>query len=217
MACGDDAPDDLMERLKRGDAQALGELFSRHRERLWRMVNFRLDPRLCHRLDADDVLQESYINASKRIEHVFADASASPFLWLRMIVTQTLIDLSRRHLGAQRRDAHREVHGFDYPQATSTSLAACLAGNLTSPSQKAMRAEMAERLEQALEGMDPIDQEVLALRHFEELTNGEVARVLGIQEKAASIRYVRALKRLKDVLAQVPGFPDEDPAGRRIR
>ena len=109
------------------------------------------------------------------------------------------------------RDAAREVslHRGGYPQATSISLAAHLLGSLTSPSQAAMREEVSRQLEEALESMSAIDHEVLALRHFEELTNCEVAEVLGIQQKAASIRYVRAIARLKDILVRIPGFFEE--------
>lgn len=198
-------------RLQSGDEQALAELFSLHRERLWRMVNFRLDRKLQGRVDPDDVLQEAYLAAAQRIGHYDGDSPASPFVWLRMIVQQTLIDVHRRHLGAQMRDAAREtsIHGHDYSQTTFASLAAQLVGHLTSPSQAAQRAEMLSQLEEALAGMDPIDQEVLALRHFEELTNNEVAEVLGIQQKASSIRYIRALRRLRAILSQTPGFLDE--------
>ena len=200
--------DDLHMRLTDGDPQALAELFSRHRERLWRIVHFRLDRRLAGRIDPEDILQEAYLDAAQRIQHYRDDSPASSFLWLRMIVTQTMIDLHRRHLGAQRRDARREVpvERCAFPQATSMSLASQLLGHLTSPSQAAMRAELSDQLEQVIAQMDPIDREVLALRHFEELTNSEVAQTLGIQVKAASIRYVRALKRLQQILSQLPGF-----------
>ena len=207
--------DDGRDRVTRGDEQALAELFSQHRDRLWRIVHFRLDRRLHGRVDADDVLQEAYLSAAQRIRHLAADSSTSQFVWLRLIVGQTLVDVHRRHLGVQMRDAGREVslHGAGHPQATSMSLAACLLGQVTSPSQAAVRAEMSAQLEAALESMDPIDREVLALRHFEELTNSEVAEVLTIQQKAASIRYVRAIKRLKAVLSQLPGFAEEDRDG----
>ena len=153
----------------------------------------------------------AYLNAVQRIRHLFDESPASAFIWLRLIVTQTLVDIHRRHLGAQLRDARRDVSifGGGSLHTTSTSLAAHLLGSFTSPSQAAMRAEMVEQLEQALEGMDPIDREVLALRHFEELSNSEVAEVLGIQQKAASIRYVRALGRLKRILEKNPGFMQE--------
>lgn len=200
--------DELAVRLRNGDREALAALFSLHRERLWRMVNFRMDRRLLGRVDPDDVLQEAYLAAAGRLEHYGGEASFSAFVWLRMIVLQTLTDVHRHHLGAQMRAADREVSlpGCHYPQTTSFSLAAQFVGKLTSPSQVAAREEMLRQVEQAVATMEPLDQEVLALRHFEELTNSEVAEVLGIQQKASSIRYVRAIRRLKGVLSHVPGF-----------
>ncbi|MEW6743620.1 MAG: sigma-70 family RNA polymerase sigma factor [Planctomycetota bacterium] len=115
-------------------------------------------------------------------------------------------------MGAQGRDAGREVAlpGCVYPQTTSASMAMHLVGKVTSPSQAAERAEMIDRVESAIGEMDPVDQEILALRHFEELANSEAAEALGITEKAASIRYVRAIRRLKDILSRVPGLMEKN-------
>ncbi len=193
-------------RLRAGDAQALAELWARERERLWRVIEFRLAEPLRGRLGPEDVLQEAYLAASQRLKHYAESPATSPFMWLRMIVNQTLIDLHRQHLGAQRRDAGREI-SLDqgpYAQATSASVAIQLVGAFTSPSRAAARADLLTLVQTAIEQMSPIDQEVLVLRHFEELTNSEVAEALGIEEKAASIRYIRALRRLKDILKQVP-------------
>lgn len=192
------------------DEQLLADEFMQNRQRLRRMVQFRLDCRLYGRIDAEDVLQEAYIEAVKRIRYFTGNPSASFFLWLRMVVSQTLVDIHRRHLGAQMRDATREVSidGHRYSQATSVSLAAQLSGNFTSPSEAAVREEAFRDLERVLAEMDPIDREVIALRNFEELDNSEVAELLGIQPTAASNRYVRAIKRLKEILAQMPQFCD---------
>ncbi|MBN1420945.1 MAG: sigma-70 family RNA polymerase sigma factor [Planctomycetes bacterium] len=211
MAATDDELLERIERVKAGDIEALAELFSSFRGRLWRIVRFRLDPRLQRRVDPDDILQEAYLNAAQRVKHFGGDSPTSAFIWFRLIVGQTLIDVHRRHLGAQARDAGREVpiHGLGHPHATSTSMAGFLVGDLTSPSQAAMRREAAEQVEEALERMDPIDREVLALRHFEELTNAETAEALGIQQKAASIRYVRALGRLRGILSKLADFGGE--------
>lgn len=191
--------------------EALAELFSLHRDRLWRIVNFRLDSRLLGRINPDDVLQESYLAASQRIEH-YAGMSYSPFVWLRMIVSQTVAEVHRRHLTAQIRDADREV-SLDKPydrHATSQSLIFHLTGHLTSPSQAAIRAEMVDEVQRAIETMDAVDQEVLALRHFEELTNHEVAEVLDIDKTAASNRYIRAIERLKEILSEIPGYTEQE-------
>lgn len=207
--------DALETRLREGDAQALAELFARERDRLWRMVSFRLAEPLRARLGPDDVLQEAFLDARQRLGHYKEGTNRSPFVWLRMVVNQTLVDLHRRHLGAQKRDLGREVALWSSPfaQTTSASVAIQLIGAFTSPSQAAARAEAVSLVEQAIEQMDPIDREVLVLRHFEELTNTEVAETLGIEQKAASIRYVRALRRLKEILAQVPGLSDEAQHG----
>ena len=201
----------LVNRIVRGDKQALAELFSLNRDRLWRMVNFRLDRHLYGRIDADDVLQEAYLNAAQRIGYFITEASQSCFVWLRMIVSQTLIDIHRRHLGTQRRDANREVsiHGGWDSQSTSFSLSFHLLAHLTSPSQAAVRAELSEQLDTALGTISDLDREVLVLRHFEELTNRETALVLNITAQAASIRYIRALGRLKDVMAAIAGTTND--------
>jgi RNA polymerase sigma-70 factor (ECF subfamily) len=203
----------LLERLRGGDKQALAELYSSHRERLVRLVSFRLAPRLYGRVDAEDVLQESYLAAAARLEHFFKRPDGSFFVWLRVVVLQTLTEIHRAHFGAQIRDANREIslEARPGPQNTSAALAAQLVAKLTSPSQVAIRAEIASELEAALQTMSGIDREVLALRHFEELSNQETAEVLGIDQKAASIRYVRALKRLKVILSQTPGIQGSQP------
>jgi RNA polymerase sigma-70 factor (ECF subfamily) len=203
-------PVNSRDRLQENPEQVLADEFSRCRERLWRMVRFRMDPRLASRVDPDDVLQEAWLAATQRLKHFLAAESMSPFVWLRLIVGQTLVDVHRRHLGAQMRDAYKEVslNVAALSQSTSVSIAGQLLGSMTSPSQALIRDETARQLESAIENMDPLDREVLALRHFEELTNSEVAEVLGIQQKAASIRYVRALRRLKELLAELPGFAE---------
>lgn len=206
-----DHSQDLHRRLQEGDGQALAELFSSQRERLWRIVHFRMDDRLRGRIDPDDVLQDAYLAAVQRLAHYKEGTYTVPFLWLRAILKQTLIDLHRRHVGAQRRAADRDValDASPHLQASATSMAIHLIGKLTSPSQAAVRSEMVATIEKAMANMDPIDQEVLALRHFEELGNSEVAEVLGIEQKAASIRYVRAVRRLKEILATVSGISDQ--------
>ena len=202
---------DLIDRVRKGDERALAQLFSGHRDRLWRMVRARLDRRLWGRVDPDDILQEAYLDATRRLEHFAAEESMSFFLWLRLIVGQTMVDVHRRHLDARMRDAGRDVPIARKlgPGASSASMAGQLVAHLTSPSQVAIRQEMEEQLRHAIDALDPIDREVLTLRHFEELTNGEVAETLGLQPKAASIRYIRAVARLRAVLVKFPGFAEE--------
>jgi RNA polymerase sigma-70 factor, ECF subfamily len=199
---------ELDRRMRAGEQEALASVFTASRARLRRVVDFRLDDRLRARVDADDVLQEAFLAASQRLAHYAGSSYTSPFLWLRAILSQTLVDLYRRHLGAEKRNSDREVRldAVPCPHATATSLAIQLVGGTTSPVEAAARGDMMGMVERVMAEMDPIDQEVLALRHFEELANWEVAEALGIQQKAASIRYVRAIRRLRVVLAQMTAY-----------
>jgi RNA polymerase sigma-70 factor (ECF subfamily) len=192
------------------DERALVEQFAAHRARLRRMVRLRLDRRLQGRVDPSDVLQEAHIEVARRAGQYLADRPMPAFLWFRWITGERLMDAHRRHLGSKMRDAGQEVslHRGALPQATSVSLAELLLGRLTSPTRAARRAEMQLRLQEVLNAMDPLDREVLTLRHFEELSNGETAEVLGLTKSAASNRYMRALLRLKETLAGVPGLLD---------
>jgi RNA polymerase sigma-70 factor (ECF subfamily) len=172
------------------------------------MVVLRLDMRLQGRVDASDVIQEAFLEATGRRDAYGRDPGRMPFyLWLRFLVGQKILEQHRRHLGAKARDVGREVSLYrgPMPEATSAAIAAQLVGRHSSPSQAAIRAERKLRLQEALNRMDSIDREILVLRHYEQLTNGEVALVLGLDKSAASKRYARALVRLKDVLSAMPG------------
>ena len=201
-------PDALLARATAGDANALADLFTGYRERLKRMVALRLDRRLTGRVDPSDVIQEAFLEVHKRFKEYARDASVPFFLWLRLVTGQKLTDCHRHHLGAKMRDAGQEVSLYRgaMPQASSLSLAAQLLGKLTSASQAAIRAEHKLHVQEALNSMEPLDREVLVLRHFEHLTNDEAALVLGLRKSAASQRYIRALKRLKEILSAIPGF-----------
>jgi RNA polymerase sigma-70 factor (ECF subfamily) len=211
----DDASDHrtLLERALVGDCGALAELFEQHRNRLEQMVRLRLDRRLQGRLDPADVLQETYLDVARRFPEYVADPVMPFFLWLRLLTGQRLVDLHRQHLGAKMRNAGLEVSLYrgDFPRASSASLAELLLGRLTTASRAAIRAETQLRVQEALNAMDPIDREVLILRHFEMLSNEETAQVLGLKPSAASNRHMRALKRLKEIMTQVPGPAGSSP------
>lgn len=200
---------ELIERARTGDREALSALLARHRNRLRRMVEMRLDTRLQSRLDASDVVQEAYVDVAERLEEYLRDPKLPLFLWLRLVVGERLIRLHRHHLGTQMRDAGREVSLYRgaLPAASSAALAAQLLGRHTSPTQAAVRAERILRVQEALNALEPVDREILSLRHFEELAAAETAQVLGIEESAAAKRYFRALKRLKETLASLSGGP----------
>lgn len=192
---------ELLRRAADGDQDALSAALSLHRERLKRMVRLRLNRRLQGRVDESDIVQDALLDASRRLDEYVDDPTVPFFLWLRHITGRKLIDVHRWHLGADKRDAALEISNQGAsPPASSACLAARLLGRLTSPSHAASRAELQLRVREALELLDPIDREVLALRHYEQLSNVEVAAVLGIGKSTASSRYLRALKKIKDLL-----------------
>jgi RNA polymerase sigma-70 factor (ECF subfamily) len=205
---------DLVARAAAGDRTAIVELLERYRGRLRRMVAMRLDPRLRGRVDASDIIQDGYLEAMKRLDDYIRDPAVPFYIWLRFLVGQRVQEQHRRHLGTPGRDVGREVSLYRgaMPGVRTGALAARLLGNLTSPSQAAVRAERKIRLQEALNRMDPLDREILVLRHYEQMTNGNAAAALGLNESAASKRYTRALERLKEMLAALPGETAEDQA-----
>lgn len=189
------------QRVRDGDRAVLAAALDEHRTRLLRLVTLRLDGRLSGRVSPDDVLQEAFLNASQRHAHVEGDSEAELFVWLRLIVLQTIADVHRRHLTAKKRGVGREI-ATPADGGAGDALAAHLLGSMTSPSGALRREETAERVRTAIGQLSETDREMLALRHFEELSNQEVAAILSIEEKAASIRYFRALRRLRAVLEE---------------
>jgi RNA polymerase sigma-70 factor, ECF subfamily len=201
------ATEALLNRLRAGSDGALAELFAMYQAALRRMIELRLDPRLKGRVSPSDVVQDTYIEAAKRLPHFLNKPQMSFFVWLRLIAGQRLIDVHRRQFGAQKRSVGREIslHGRGWPAASSM----CLAGNLvdrnSSPSHAAQQTEILAKVAEVLETLDPVDREVLSLRHFEELSNAETAELLGIESAAASKRYIRALERLRSTLLELHG------------
>ncbi len=198
--------DELL-RAAAGDPGCWEALVGESRQRLRRMIAFRLDGRLQGRVDPSDVVQDSYLEAWRDLKSYLEQPAMPFFLWLRGIAGNKLRELHRHHLGTQMRDPRREVsiHGGALAETTTAALEARLLGDLTRASEQAVKLEVKLRLQDALNSMDALDREVLALRHFEQLSPAETARVLGIKEKAAGVRYVRAVRRLKAILQGLGG------------
>ena len=157
------------------------------------MIRYRIDPRVSARVDASDVIQEAYVEVSERLDDYLDGEDMPFFLWVRFIAGQKLLQVHRRHVRAGVRDVRREhplPEGLG-PGVSSVVFANALLDRSPTPSKVVARSEERQRLEHALDSMDEVDCEVLALRHFEGLTNGEAARVLGISDSAASQRYSR--------------------------
>jgi RNA polymerase sigma-70 factor (ECF subfamily) len=202
MSTNGDDTDLLLEKIEAGDTRALEDLFSKYRLRLRRMIQLRISPALRGRIDASDVLQESMIEAWSRLADYLRNPTMPFFVWLRFLTRQQLFALHRRHAGVKARDPRREVALYDgkLPDASSEALASHLLGQVASPSEVLARAELQVRLQEGIDALEPEEREILALRHFEQLTSAEAAHELGIRESAAAKRYLRALRRLKGLL-----------------
>jgi RNA polymerase sigma-70 factor (ECF subfamily) len=202
-----DETQQLLSLAAKGDQRAWASLVNRYRQRLQTMLMLRVDPRLERRFDAADVLQEVYLEAFKHLPDYLHSSRLPFYLWLRGVASNKLASLYRHHVGVKARASGREVPLFQgsTPLASSFVLASQLIGREPRPSEKVRKAEQMSYLQQALNQMDPLDREVLALRHFEDLTNGETALVLGLTPSGASRRYASAALKLKDMLTRLPG------------
>src|SRR5688572_26310935 len=146
----------LLARAATGDGAAWGALLTIHQERLARMVAFRMDPRLRGRVDAADVVQDAFADATENRHVYFAEPAAPLFLWLRRVVSNKLLEVHRHHLGTRMRDVKRELP-LDVPRRpddTAAALCAHLTAGLTRPSAAAAKGEVRTRLAEALDGMD---------------------------------------------------------------
>jgi RNA polymerase sigma-70 factor (ECF subfamily) len=193
----------IAEDLQADGEEALAKYFSQVQERLKRVINFRLDYRLSGRVSESDVIQETYVRAAKRIDSFLEKDDMPFFVWLRLEVNQKLHEIHRHHFGAEKRDVRKEIKFGESKNEsgnTSMQLAAHIVGQLTSPSLLLERAEQIVRLERTLNEMNDLDREIIALRHFEELSNSETANILDIEPAAASKRYLRALQRLRQIM-----------------
>ncbi len=196
---------EMLKNAAKGDQPALNELLQGHRDPIRRMVQARMDRRMAARVDASDVVQDVLIEASRRLPD-YLQGPPMPFrLWLRQIAQDRMIDLHRRHR-AQRRDVTREQAtapaGWD--DRSSLDLAAKLVDSELTPAAHAIRQELQRRFYAALDELSDDDREVVVMRHVEQMGNSEVAEALGLSPAAAGMRYLRALRRLKDVLGERP-------------
>src|SRR5262245_61352658 len=192
---------ELMLQAKAGDAAAVNRLLERHRESLRRMIDLRMDRVVGRRVDASDIVQEVLIEANRRLND-YLENPAIPFhLWLRQMAQDRLIDAHRRHRGAARRSIDREQSLAAGPVDQSTfDLAAALADPQLTPAAEATWHELQRRFQSAVDELDEQDREVILMRHFEFMSNSDVAAALDLTEAAAGMRYLRAMRRLREKL-----------------
>jgi RNA polymerase sigma-70 factor (ECF subfamily) len=200
--------DPLLERARQGEADAVERLLAVHREPLRRTIGLRLDPALAARVDASDIVQDVLLEAHRRLPEYLKNPVMPFHLWLRHIAKDHIIDAHRRHRQAQRRSLDREqpIVPAVLADHSSYELAGQLLDPELTPATEAMRRELQRRLDAAIAELDEDDREIILLRHREQLPNQDVARALGLSEAAASMRYLRAVRRLRSAL-----LPDADP------
>jgi RNA polymerase sigma-70 factor (ECF subfamily) len=193
---------ELLDNARGGDPKAIEQLLAQQREPVRRMIGLRLDPAIAARVDASDVVQEVLLEASRRLNDYLREPAMPFHLWLRHIARDHIIDAHRRHRQAKRRGVDREQPMIPAGLAghSSIELAAQLCDQELTPASAAMQRELERRLHAAIAELNEDDREIILMRHFESLSNQEVAMELGLSEAAASMRYLRALRRLRTAL-----------------
>lgn len=199
-----DKTQQLIEKARSGDPEARDRLLMRHRDALRRMIEMRLDRKIQRRVDASDIVQEVLVDANRRLTDYLADPKMPFHLWLRHMAKDRIIDAHRRHRVSSKRSVDREENltiGFNMDQS-SVDLAAQICDTEATPAAAATMEELQRRFQAAIETMEPADREVIIMRHFEQLTNQDVAAALDLSAAAASMRYLRAIRRLRTLLGE---------------
>ena len=207
---GDEQTSALLGAAKQGDRQAVDQLLERHRGSVRRLVEMRLDRKVQRRVDVSDVVQDVMVEASGRLEKYLQNPAMAFHLWLRQITWDRIIDTYRRHRGSAKRSMDRE-QSMLVPggcEESTIELVVQLRDPAMTPATAAARAELTRSVEAAIERLDPADRSIILMRHYEHLSNAEAAEVLGLNPPAASMRYLRALRRLRELLV-----PSDDQAG----
>jgi len=193
----------LLENARQGDVEAAGQLLEKHRDALRRVVQLRLDRKIQRRVDVSDIVQDVLIDANRRLADYLANPAMPFHLWLRHMARDRIIDAHRRHRASAKRSVDREqamaAPAFD---RTTLELAAQLSDHQLTPAAAATMNELQRRFQDAIEVLDEHDREVVIMRHFEQLSNQEVADALGLTQAAASMRYLRAMRKLRSLLAE---------------
>lgn len=201
---------ELLNGAENGDDGAVNRLMNRHRGALRRLISIRMDRAVARRVDASDVVQDVMLEASRRLNDYLCDPPMPFHLWLRQLAKDRIIDMHRRHRVAQRRsvDKERPLDPPASPGNSSPDGAAELPDDVLSPLAENMRRELHDRFIIAIEQLSEDDRDIILMRHFEELSNSEVAQALGLTAPAAGMRYLRALRRLRAVLGDSASIGD---------
>ncbi len=203
---------DLLNEVRLGKPEAVNALLDRHRDALRRMIDLRMDRAVSQRVDASDIVQDVLVEASRRLGQYLADGKMPFHLWLRHMAMDRIIDAHRRHRVARRRSVDREQSLAATGRADRSSIEMFdqLQDRQLTPAAAATQHELVRRFQAAVELLDEPDREVILMRHFEQLSNQEVAQSLDLSGAAASMRYLRAMRRLRELLAKEMSPDNED-------
>ena len=201
-----DVTEELLVNVRGGESLAVEQLMDRHRNSLRRMIQLRLDQRLMQRMDVSDVIQDVLMEANRRLTDYLANPVIPFHLWIRQIAKDRIIDAHRRHRVSAKRSIDREQPqtGKGPPDQSTMELANQFRDQALTPAAAATQRELAEQIESAVQLLRENDREIILMRHYEQLNNQEIAQSLGLTEPAASMRYLRALKRLREVIEGLP-------------
>ena len=196
----------LLAIARQGDRAAVNRLLERHRVSLKKLIQLRLDRKIARRVDASDVVQDVLMEANTRLQDYLADPKMPFHLWLRQLAQDRMIDVYRRHRGAQRRSLDREqsIAAPQFSDQSGFDLMGQLADHELTPAAASIRKELEARFVLALDQLEDEDREIVLMRHFEQLGNSEVADALGLSAAAAGMRHLRALRKLRAILGDRP-------------
>lgn len=194
---------ELIDRARLGDEIAREQLLERYRDYLRRMVAVRLDRRIAARVDASDIVQETLVEASRRLDDYLKERPIPFYGWLRQLAGERVIDAHRRHVTSQRRSVTLEYRSQDFPDASIDRLAGAFFATDTSPSNRVIRLERGDQVKAALASLTLRDREVVVMRHLERLSIAEIASMLEISEPAVKSRLLRALLRMREHLGDI--------------
>ena len=199
---GPDDTDLLLRSAAAGDTVAIESLLERHRKRLRRMIALRLDDRLAARVDASDVVQEALADAARKLADYARNRPLPFYPWLHRLAAERLAEVHRRHRRSKARSVVREeANAFAWPDSSSRLIVDCLAASDPTPSHALIREERSRHVHAALQGLPAIDREILMMHYLEELNFPEIAAILDIGEGAAKMRHLRALRRIRALMA----------------
>ena len=201
-----EATAELLVHVKDGESKAVEVLLDRHRDSLRRMIALRLDQRIMQRLDVSDVVQDVLIEANRRLIDYVNNPTIPFHLWIRQIAKDRIIDAHRRHRLSAKRSSDREqaAAAASPPDQSTMDLANQFRDGALTPAAAATQRELAQHIEMAIHHLKENDREIILMRHYEQLNNQEIAQALGLTEPAASMRYLRAIKRLREVIESLP-------------